>query len=93
MKKKKKRNDRRFMKSFYFCYRMTVLSVLLGIFKWDCNVMCILLLWRYIVGYLVIFVISMIVEFSICFLATRGSILDTAARAPMQYILYVRLCK
>ncbi|XP_016913119.1 diacylglycerol lipase-alpha isoform X3 [Apis cerana] len=70
---------------------MTVLSVLLGIFKWDCNVMCILLLWRYIVGYLVIFVISMIVEFSICFLATRGSILDTAARAPMQYILYVRL--
>ncbi|XP_043517528.1 diacylglycerol lipase-alpha isoform X7 [Frieseomelitta varia] len=33
----------------------------------------------------------MIVEFSICFLATRGSILDTAARAPMQYILYVRL--
>ncbi|PBC32366.1 Sn1-specific diacylglycerol lipase alpha [Apis cerana cerana] len=31
---------------------MTVLSVLLGIFKWDCNVMCILLLWRYIVGYL-----------------------------------------
>ncbi|XP_061939108.1 diacylglycerol lipase-alpha isoform X2 [Apis cerana] len=77
--------------AFIHMFEMTVLSVLLGIFKWDCNVMCILLLWRYIVGYLVIFVISMIVEFSICFLATRGSILDTAARAPMQYILYVRL--
>ncbi|XP_034190857.1 inactivation no afterpotential E isoform X4 [Osmia lignaria lignaria] len=70
---------------------VTVLCVLLGILEWDRSVTCILLLWEYIVGYLAIFVISMMVEFSICFLATRGSILDTAARAPMQYILYVRL--
>ncbi|KZC12254.1 Sn1-specific diacylglycerol lipase alpha [Dufourea novaeangliae] len=70
---------------------VTVLGVLLGILKWDLSVTCILLLWEYVVGYLVIFVVSMVVEFSICFLATRGSILDTAARAPMQYILYIRL--
>ncbi|XP_017879904.1 sn1-specific diacylglycerol lipase alpha isoform X1 [Ceratina calcarata] len=70
---------------------VTVLGVLLGILEWDHSVTCILLLWEYVVGYLAIFVSSMLVEFSICFLATRGSILDTAARAPMQYILYVRL--
>ncbi|XP_050484833.1 diacylglycerol lipase-alpha isoform X5 [Bombus huntii] len=70
---------------------MTVLSILLGVLDWNRNIFCVFLLWEYFVGYLVIFVLSMIVEFSICFLATRGSILDTAARAPMQYILYVRL--
>ncbi|CAL7951517.1 unnamed protein product [Xylocopa violacea] len=70
---------------------VTVLGVLLGILEWDHSVTCILLLWEYVVGYLAIFGVSMVVEFSICFLATRGSILDTAARAPMQYILYVRL--
>ncbi|KAK2588419.1 hypothetical protein KPH14_004418 [Odynerus spinipes] len=70
---------------------VTVLGVLLGILEWDRSVVCILLLWEYILGYLVLFIISMVVEFSVCFLATRGSILDTAARAPMQYILYIRL--
>ncbi|XP_076278821.1 inactivation no afterpotential E isoform X4 [Lasioglossum baleicum] len=70
---------------------VTVLGVLLGIVTWDRSVTCILLLWEYVVGYLVIFGFSMLVEFSICFLSTRGSILDTAARAPMQYILYIRL--
>nr|XP_050862435.1 diacylglycerol lipase-alpha isoform X3 [Vespula vulgaris] len=70
---------------------VTVLGVLLGILQWDRSVMCIFLLWEYILGYLVLFIVSMVVEFSICFLATRGSILDTAMRAPMQYILYIRL--
>ncbi|XP_076640585.1 inactivation no afterpotential E isoform X2 [Colletes latitarsis] len=70
---------------------VTVLGVLLGILEWDRSVTCVLLLWEYVVGYLAIFVACMIVEFSICFLATRGSILDTAARAPMQYVLYVRI--
>ncbi|XP_035723730.1 sn1-specific diacylglycerol lipase alpha-like isoform X4 [Vespa mandarinia] len=70
---------------------VTVLGVLLGVLQWDRSVMCIFLLWEYILGYLVLFIVSMVVEFSICFLATRGSILDTAVRAPMQYILYIRL--
>nr|XP_031827612.1 sn1-specific diacylglycerol lipase alpha isoform X2 [Nomia melanderi] len=72
-------------------FEVTVLGILLGILKWDRSVTCIFLLWEYVVGHLVIFILSMLVEFSICFLATRGSILDTAARAPMQYILYIRL--
>ncbi|XP_043517525.1 diacylglycerol lipase-alpha isoform X4 [Frieseomelitta varia] len=77
--------------AFIHAVEVTVLGILLGVLDWDHNVTCVFLLWEYFVGYLVIFVLSMIVEFSICFLATRGSILDTAARAPMQYILYVRL--
>ncbi|XP_015602963.1 sn1-specific diacylglycerol lipase alpha isoform X2 [Cephus cinctus] len=68
-----------------------VLSVLLGILEWDRNVNCIFLLWEYVLGYLAIFLASMTVEFSMCVLATRGSILDTAPRAPMQYLLYLRL--
>ncbi|XP_076753679.1 inactivation no afterpotential E isoform X3 [Xylocopa sonorina] len=77
--------------AFIHAIEVTVLGVLLGILEWDHSVTCILLLWEYVVGYLAIFGVSMVVEFSICFLATRGSILDTAARAPMQYILYIRL--
>ncbi|XP_011260986.1 sn1-specific diacylglycerol lipase alpha isoform X6 [Camponotus floridanus] len=70
---------------------VTVLGVLLGILEWDRSVPCILLLWEYMIGYEGLFVACIAVEFSICFLATRGSILDTAARAPIQYILYIRL--
>jgi len=70
-----------------------VLGVLLGILEWDRSDTCVLLLWDYVIGYEGLFVACMAVEFSICFLATRGSILDTTARAPMQYILYIRLCE
>ncbi|XP_058798543.1 diacylglycerol lipase-alpha isoform X1 [Phymastichus coffea] len=68
-----------------------VLGVLLGVLEWDRSMQCVLLLWEYVIGYLVIFVTSMAVEFAMCLLATRGSILDTAARAPMQHLLYIRL--
>ncbi|XP_043481702.1 diacylglycerol lipase-alpha isoform X4 [Leptopilina heterotoma] len=70
---------------------MIVLALILGILEWDRGVYCILLLWDYILGYLTIFILTMSVEFSICLLATRGSILDTNARAPMPYLLYIRL--
>lgn len=74
-------------------HRLIVLGILLGILEWDRSDTCILLLWDYVIGYEGLFVACMAVEFSICFLATRGSILDTTARAPMQYILYIRLCE
>ncbi|XP_025989609.1 diacylglycerol lipase-alpha isoform X2 [Solenopsis invicta] len=76
---------------FVHLLELTVLGVLLGILEWDRSDTCILLLWDYVIGYEGLFVACMAVEFSICFLATRGSILDTTARAPMQYILYIRL--
>nr|XP_012217034.1 PREDICTED: sn1-specific diacylglycerol lipase alpha isoform X5 [Linepithema humile] len=77
-----------------FClhvFELTVLGVLLGILEWDRSVPCIFLLWEYMIGYEVLFVVCILVEFYICFLATRGSILDTTARASMQYFLYIRL--
>ncbi|XP_078050990.1 inactivation no afterpotential E isoform X2 [Augochlora pura] len=77
--------------ALFHLLQVIVLGVLLGVLTWDRSVTCVLLLWEYVVGYLAIFGVSMLVEFSICFLSTRGSILDTAARAPMQYVLYVRL--
>lgn len=73
--------------------RLVVLGVVLGILEWERSVPCVLLLWEYMIGYLVIFASSMAVEFSMCLLATRGSILDTTARAPMQYLLYIHLCE
>ncbi|XP_023315106.1 sn1-specific diacylglycerol lipase alpha isoform X2 [Trichogramma pretiosum] len=71
--------------------QIVILAVYVGISEWDRSVQCVLLLWHYFIGYLVVFGCSMATEFSICALATRGSILDTNARAPMQYLLYVRL--
>ncbi|XP_051162711.1 diacylglycerol lipase-alpha isoform X5 [Leptopilina boulardi] len=71
--------------------QMIALGLILGILEWDRGVYCILLLWDYILGYLTIFILTMSVEFSICLLATRGSILDTNARAAMPYLLYIRL--
>ncbi|XP_012265219.2 diacylglycerol lipase-alpha isoform X1 [Athalia rosae] len=68
-----------------------VLGVLLGVLEWDRTVSCILLLWEYFLGYLAILLVSILVELSICVLAMRGSIQDTAPRAPMQYFLYFRL--
>ncbi|KAJ8688354.1 hypothetical protein QAD02_024149, partial [Eretmocerus hayati] len=71
--------------------RAITLGVLLGLLDWDRSIQCILLLWEYIIGYLAIMMLSMAIEFSMCLLATRGSILDTNARAPMQHLLYIRL--
>ncbi|KAK0092375.1 hypothetical protein PV326_001578 [Microctonus aethiopoides] len=68
-----------------------VLGVFLGLITWDRSVTCALLLWSYILGYLIILTISMAVEVAICILATRGSILDTNARAPMHHLLYMKL--
>ncbi|XP_011067163.1 PREDICTED: sn1-specific diacylglycerol lipase alpha isoform X4 [Acromyrmex echinatior] len=76
---------------FVHLLELTVLGILLGILEWDRSDTCVLLLWQYVIGYEGLFVVCMMVEFYICFLATRGSILDTTARAPMQYVLYFRL--
>lgn len=80
------------MRNFYN-YRIIILGLLLYFLEWDHNVQCVFLLWEYVIGYLAIFILSMVIEFSMCLLATRGSILDTDARAPMQHLLYIRLCK
>ncbi|XP_044017394.1 diacylglycerol lipase-alpha isoform X5 [Aphidius gifuensis] len=68
------------------------LGVFLGIVEWNkSNETCELLLWEYMLGYLGIFSASIAIEFAICILATRGSILDTVARSSMQHLLYIKL--
>ncbi|XP_069685580.1 diacylglycerol lipase-alpha isoform X2 [Periplaneta americana] len=64
---------------------------MLGIVEFDRSVRCVALLWEHILGYLAILTGSLLVELFISVVAMRGSILDTEARAPMRYLLYIRL--
>lgn len=75
------------------CCRIVVLCVMLGVVDFDRSVRCVALLWQHILGYLAILCGSLLVEFLISVVAMRGGILDTEARAPMKYLLYVRLGK
>lgn len=52
---------------------------------------CVQYLWIFVIVYLILMALSMATEAWICVVAMRGSILDTAPRASMQYILYLRL--
>lgn len=45
------------------------------------------------IGYMIILVISMILEFTVAVIALKGTILDQEPRESMQYVLYVRLGK
>ena len=72
-------------------YRVVVLCVMLGIVEFDRSVHCVALLWEHILGYLAILAGSLLIELFISVVAMRGGILDTDARAPMRYLLYVRL--
>lgn len=67
------------------------MGVLLGIIHFDHSVQCELFLWGFIIGYLIVLGLSLATEVWICVVAMRGSILDTAPRSSMQYILYIRL--
>ncbi|KAL1488240.1 hypothetical protein ABEB36_015195 [Hypothenemus hampei] len=68
-----------------------ILGVVLYVVEYDKSVQCVLLLWGLVVGYLIILLLSMIIELAVCVVALRGSILDTTPRSSMQYILYIRL--
>ncbi|KAF7279477.1 hypothetical protein GWI33_007192 [Rhynchophorus ferrugineus] len=68
-----------------------ILTVILIVVKYDRSVQCVLLLWGLVIGYLVILILSMVIEICVCVVALRGSILDTGPRSSMQYILYIRL--
>lgn len=50
-------------------------------------------LYEHVLGYLIILSGCIITELCICFISTRGTIMDNEPRASMQYLLYVRLGK
>jgi sn1-specific diacylglycerol lipase len=66
---------------------------MLGVVDFDRTVRCVALLWQHILGYLAILSGSLLVEFFISVVAMRGGILETEVRAPMKYLLYIRLGK
>jgi sn1-specific diacylglycerol lipase len=66
---------------------------MLAVVEFDRSVRCVSLLWEHILGYLAILSGSLFVELFISVVAMRGGILDTEARAPMKYLLYIRLGK
>jgi hypothetical protein len=81
---------------FYTClsrFRTITLTVLLSLATFKNLDKCELQLLGLVVGYLVILGLSMAIELAICVVAMRGSILNTAPRASMQYILYFRVGK
>jgi hypothetical protein len=73
------------------CFRIVVLCVMLAVVEFDRSVRCVALLWEHILGYLAILSGSLFVELFISVVAMRGGILDTEARSPMKYLLYIRL--
>nr|XP_015836274.1 PREDICTED: sn1-specific diacylglycerol lipase alpha [Tribolium castaneum] len=70
-----------------------ILTVFLSLATFENLVHCELQLLGLVLGYVVILALSMAIELAICVIAMKGSILDTAPRASMQYILYFRVGK
>ncbi|KAL3270811.1 hypothetical protein HHI36_021333 [Cryptolaemus montrouzieri] len=68
-----------------------VLTLLLLLVHFDKKTECVLLLWGFIVGYLVILALSMVLEVTVAIIALRGTILDPEPRESMQYVLYLRV--
>ncbi|XP_064490017.1 diacylglycerol lipase-alpha-like isoform X2 [Ornithodoros turicata] len=69
---------------------LVVLSVLLGALDFSVA-SCLEELQEHLLGYVILLSGCVLVEAAICCVSMRGSILDTQPRAPMQYLLYVRL--
>ncbi|XP_071524399.1 diacylglycerol lipase-alpha-like, partial [Panulirus ornatus] len=75
------------------CPRLIVLAVIYGVVgsREGPGSTCWGELREHVVGYLVILSGCVVVEFCIAHVAMKGTILDPTPRAPMQYLLYVRL--
>nr|XP_040240289.2 diacylglycerol lipase-alpha isoform X1 [Anopheles coluzzii] len=70
---------------------LVVLMVMTLTFHFDRAEYCILQLWYFQIGYMILLAVCMCLELSICVVSMRGSILDTEPRASMQYLLYARV--
>uniref|UniRef100_A0A182QMX0 sn-1-specific diacylglycerol lipase n=1 Tax=Anopheles farauti TaxID=69004 RepID=A0A182QMX0_9DIPT len=70
---------------------LVVLMVMTLTFHFDRSEHCILQLWYFQIGYMILLAVCMSLELSICVVSMRGSILDTEPRSSMQYLLYARV--
>ncbi|RZF32805.1 hypothetical protein LSTR_LSTR011451 [Laodelphax striatellus] len=77
-----------------FLVHFTWLIVLCGVLyvvEFDLSKRCIWLLWQHCLGYSLILLGSAVLDLMISFVAMRGGILEVEARAPMRYLIYLRL--
>lgn len=58
--------------------------------NFDENVTCSLELKDVVLGYIIILLISILVESVVTIVSLRGSILETKPRSSIQYLLYIR---
>ncbi|XP_050074233.1 diacylglycerol lipase-alpha [Anopheles maculipalpis] len=70
---------------------LVVLMVMTLKFHFDQTEHCVLQLWYFQIGYMILLAVCMCLELSICVVSMRGSILDIEPRASMQYLLYGRV--
>uniref|UniRef100_A0A182T424 Sn1-specific diacylglycerol lipase alpha n=1 Tax=Anopheles maculatus TaxID=74869 RepID=A0A182T424_9DIPT len=70
---------------------LVVLMVMTLTFHFDRTEHCVLQLWYFQIGYMILLAVCMCLELCICVVSMRGSILDTDPRASMQYLLYGRV--
>ncbi|XP_054279844.1 diacylglycerol lipase-alpha isoform X2 [Macrosteles quadrilineatus] len=70
---------------------LVVITVVLVLADFDRSIRCVWLLWQYCLGYAGILVCSAFLDLMISMVAMRGGILDVDARAPMRYLIYIRL--
>ncbi|XP_035909680.1 diacylglycerol lipase-alpha isoform X2 [Anopheles stephensi] len=70
---------------------LVVLMVMTLTFHFDRTEHCVLQLWYFQIGYMILLAVCMCLELSICVVSMQGSILDTEPRASMQYLLYGRV--
>ncbi|XP_046683149.1 diacylglycerol lipase-alpha isoform X1 [Homalodisca vitripennis] len=68
-----------------------VLVLVLLLVDFDRSIRCVSLLWQHCLGYAAILVASAFLDLMISMVAMRGGILDVEARAPMKYLIYIRL--
>ncbi|XP_055709573.1 diacylglycerol lipase-alpha isoform X1 [Phlebotomus papatasi] len=68
-----------------------ILALVLGLIEYDNSVRCIELMWLYKIGYVVVLIVSLLVEVTICVISMRGSILETSLRTSMNYWVYLKL--
>lgn len=70
---------------------LVVLSIILSVMDFGGTSECMIDLYEHVLGYVVILSGCIVVEGFISWVGMRGTILYTAPRASMQYLLYVRL--
>lgn len=77
-------------------FRLTILSITMGVTATDYGDTCFIArvsLWSFDLGYVVSLAVGLILETVLFWVSLRGTILETAPRVSVQYILYIRLGK